>query len=323
MDQQSPFRSRPLYSGIQWRLTATYVVVAVVAILAVEVAMTLAVIPRSPVFLVGAAAAAGGVFGFVTARVIKRRLRAIARAAAAIAAGDLSQRLVIDGDDEIAELAEQFNETASRLDANAAELRRLAAADERSRLAGELHDSVNQQIFSISMLAATARKKVGSHPASDDLARLETLARETHAEMRALVRELRPTTLEHADLSTALKRYVADFGSRYGLTVVVDAPPIGRLSADLETALYRIAQEALGNAVRHAAAKQAYLSLRRDGGAIELSIQDDGRGFDVQTHGDGLGLHSMQERAQAFGGTCEVRSAPGQGCSVHVRVRVI
>ena len=323
MDQQSPFRSRPLYSGIQWRLTATYVVVAVVAILAVEVAMTLAVIPRSPVFLVGAAAVAGGLFGFVTARVIKRRLRAIARAAAAIAAGDLSQRLVIDGDDEIAELAEQFNETASRLDANAAELRRLAAADERSRLAGELHDSVNQQIFSISMLAATARKKVGSHPASDDLARLETLARETHAEMRALVRELRPTTLEHADLSTALKRYVADFGSRYGLTVVVDAPPIGRLSADLETALYRIAQEALGNAVRHAAAKQAYLSLRRDGGAIELSIQDDGRGFDVQTHGDGLGLHSMQERAQAFGGTCEVRSAPGQGCSVHVRVRVI
>ena len=294
--------------------------VTIVAILAVEVAMALAVIPRSPVFLVGAAAAAGGLFGFVTARAIKRRLRAIARAAAAIAAGDLSQRLAIDGDDEIAELAEQFNEMASRLDANAAELRRLAAADERSRLAGELHDSVNQQIFSISMLTATARKKLGDHPVSDDLARLETLARETHTEMRALIRELRPTALENADLSTALKRYVSDFGSRYGLTVVVDAPPIGHLPADLETALFRISQEALGNAVRHASAKRVHLSLRRDDAAIELSVQDDGRGFDVQAHGEGLGLHSMRQRAQAFGGTCEVRSAPGQGCSVHVRV---
>src|SRR3990172_2584528 len=244
------------------------------------------------------------------------------QAAAAIAAGDLSQRLAIDGDDEIAELAEQFNEMALRLDANAAELRRLAAADERSRLAGELHDSVNQQIFSISMLAATARKKMGSHPVSDDLARLETLARETHTEMRALVRELRPTALEHADLSTALKRYVSDFGSRYGLTVVVDAPPIGRLPADLETALYRIAQEALGNAVRHASAKQVHLSLRRDDGVIELSVQDDGHGFDVQAHREGLGLHSMRERAQAFGGTCEVRSEPGKGSSIYVRVRV-
>ena len=322
MNRQSPFRSRPLYSGIQWRLTATTVAVTVVAILAVEVAMALDVIPRSPVFLVGAAAVAGGLFGFLTSRAIKRRLRSIARAAAAIAAGDLSQRLAIDGDDEIAELAEQFNEMALRLDANAAELRRLAAADERSRLAGELHDSVNQQIFSISMLAATARKKMGSHPVSDDLARLEALARETHTEMRALVRELRPTALEHADLSTALKRYVSDFGSRYGLTVVVDAPPIGRLPVDLETALYRIAQEALGNAVRHASAKQVHLSLRRDDGVIELSVQDDGHGFDVQAHREGLGLHSMRERAQAFGGTCEVRSEPGKGSSIYVRVRV-
>ena len=340
MNPQSPFRSRPLYSGIQWRLTAAYVAVTIVAILAVEMAMALDVIPRSPAFLVGVAAIAGGLFGFLTARAIKRRLRAIARAAAAIAAGDLSQRLVVDGDDEIAELAEQFNEMAARLDANAAELRRLAAADERSRLAGELHDSVNQQIFSISMLAAAARKKLRSHPVSsepesvsdvlsvpesvfDDLARLETLARDTHTEMRALIRELRPIALENADLSTALKQYVSDFGNRYGLTVVVDAPPIGRLPADLETALFRIAQEALGNAVRHSAAKQVHVSLRREDGAIDLSVQDDGRGFDMQAHGEGLGLHSMSERAQAFGGTCEVRSAPGQGCSVHVRVRVI
>ena len=301
-------------------MTATYVAVTVFAILAVEVAVLLDWIPRSPVLLVVTAALAGGAFGFITARVIKLRLRAIARASAAIAAGDLAQRLVVDGDDEIAELAEQFNEMAARLDANAVELRRLAAAAERSRLAGELHDSVNQQIFSISMLAAAARKKLGDHPLAADLARLETLARETHAEMRRLIRELRPIALDGADLSTALTRYVSDFSSRYGLNVIVDAQPAGRLPIDVETALFRIAQEALGNAVRHSAAKQIHLTLHRDGGAIELSVRDDGRGFVPSARSEGLGLHSMRERAESIGGTYHVQSAPGQGCLVRVHV---
>ena len=322
MSDQFPFRSRPLYSGIQWRLTATYVVVTVFAIVAVEVAVALDWIPRSPVLLVSVAALAGGTFGFVTARVIKLRLRAIARASAAIAAGDLSQRLAVDGDDEIAELAGQFNEMAARLDANAGELSRLAAAAERSRLASDLHDSVNQQVFSISMLAAAARRKMGDHALAADLARLETLARETHAEMRALIRELRPTALDGADLATALSRYVSDFNNRYGLTVVVDAPPVGRLPTELETALFRIAQEALGNAVRHSAAKQVHLGLLRGENAIELSVRDDGRGFDLSARSQGLGLHSMRERAESMGGTCEVISAPGQGSTVRVRVPI-
>lgn len=316
----APFRTRPLYSGIQWRLTATYVAVTVFAILAVEVAVALDWIPRSLVLLVATATLAGGSFGFITARVIKLRLRAIARASAAIAAGDLAQRLAVDGDDEIAELAAQFNEMAARLDANAIELRRLAAAAERSRLAGELHDSVNQQIFSISMLAATARKKLGDHPLAADLVRLETLARETHAEMRALIRELRPAALDGTDLSAALTGYVSDFGSRYGLQVVVDAQPAGRLPIEMETALFRIAQEALGNAIRHSAAKHIHLNLRRNGDTLELSVQDDGRGFDLSVSREGLGLHSMRERAEAIGGMYDIQSAPGAGCQVRVRV---
>lgn len=319
-NDQYPFRSRSVLSGIQWRLTATYVAVTVFAILAVEVAVAFNLIPRSLLLLVTTAALAGGTFGFVTARVIKLRLRAIARASAAIAAGDLSQRLVIDGDDEIAELAGQFNEMAARLDGNAVELRRLAAAAERSRLASELHDSVNQQIFSISMLAAAARKKAGDHPLAPDLARLETLAREAHSEMRALIRELRPAALDGNDLSGALTRYVADFKDRYGLEVQVDAQATGRLPIDLETALFRVAQEALGNAVRHSAAKHIRVDLRWEGGAIELSVRDDGRGFDPATHSDGLGLHSMGERARALGGTYDVISVPGQGCEVRVRI---
>ena len=319
-DDLYTFRSRHVYSGIQWRLTATYVAVTVFAILAVEVAVALDVIPRSPALLVGSAALASGAFGFITARVIKLRLRAIARASAAIAAGDLSQRLVIDGDDEIAELAEQFNEMAARIDGSATELRRLAAAAERSRLASELHDSVNQQIFSISMLAAAARKKLSDHPLAADLARLEMLARETHTEMRTLIRELRPAALSDTDLSTALTRYVSSFNERYGLTVYVDAQPVGRLPVDLETALFRIAQEALGNAVRHSAARQIHLSLKREAGGIDLSVEDDGRGFDPSAHSDGLGLHSMGERARSIGGMYEVSSLPGHGCRVRVSV---
>lgn len=315
-----PFRSRPLYSGIQWRLTATYVAVTVFTILAVELAVALAWIPRSLMLLLITAGLTSAAFGFITARVIKLRLRAIARASAAIAAGDLAQRLTVDGDDEIAELAEQFNDMASRLDANAAELRRLAAATERSRLASELHDSVNQQIFSISMMAAALRKKLGDHPSAADLARLELLARETHAEMRALIRELRPTALEGNDLAAALARYVSDFTARYGLNVVVDARPLGRLPIDTETALFRIAQEALGNAVRHSAAGRIYLDLKRDDAALELGVKDDGHGFDPSVHSEGLGLHSMRERAQSIGATFDVQSAPGEGCAVRVRV---
>jgi len=314
------FRSRLLYSGIQWRLTATYVAVTVFTILAVEVAVALDWIPRSLTLLLVAAGLTSAAFGFITARVIKLRLRAIARASAAIAAGDLSQRLTVDGDDEIAELTEQFNDMAARLDSNAVELRRLAATTERSRLASELHDSVNQQIFSISMMAAAVRKKLGDHSLAPEVAHLETLARETHAEMRALIRELRPTALDGSDLATALNHYVSDFNTRYGLSVVVDAQSPGRLPLDLETALFRIAQEALGNAVRHSAAKNIHLGLHRDGNELALSVQDDGHGFDMTAHSDGLGLHSMRERAQSVGGTYHVVSAPGEGCTVRVRV---
>jgi signal transduction histidine kinase len=251
--------------------------------------------------------------------VIKLRLRAIARASAAIAAGDLSQRLVIDGDDEIADLAEQFNDMAARLDANAAELRRLAASAERSRLAGELHDSVNQQIFSISMLAAAINKKLGDHPLAPDVLRLSTLASETHTEMRALIRELRPAALDHHDLSSALKHYVADFGKRYNVTMQVDTQPVGQLSVEVESAFYRIAQEALGNAVRHAFAKHISLKLKRDNEAISLHVEDDGRGFDLSAHSDGLGLHTMRRRAESIGAEYEVKSAPGRGSRVRVR----
>lgn len=321
MNDYSPLlRPRRLFASIQWRLTATYVAITVFAIMGVEVAVAFNWLPSSPLLLVGTAALAGGTFGFITARVIKLRLRALARASAAIAAGDLSQRLTIDGDDEIADLAEQFNDMAARLDANAGELRRLAASAERSRLASELHDSINQQIFSISMLAAAINKKLGNHPLALDVMRLATLATETHTEMRALIRELRPAALAHHDLSAALKHYVADFGERYNVIMQIDTQPVGQLSAEVEAALYRIAQEALGNAVRHAFAKHVALKLQRQNETIELSIEDDGRGFDLSAHSDGLGLHTMRRRAESIGAEYDLSTTPGNGSCVQVRL---
>lgn len=200
----------------------------------------------------------------------------------------------------------------------------LAALQERQRLARELHDSVSQALYAIGLSAYTAHEALENNDtrqAQNSIAYLLTLAEAGLAEMRALIFELRPESLETEGLIAALNRQVAILRTRYKLTVETKLDDEPTLSLDKKEALYRIAQEALHNIVKHAQATAVILQLIQQDKAISLEIQDNGKGFEPTASYPGhLGLHSMRERAAKVGATLNIKSSPGQGTRVQVCV---
>jgi signal transduction histidine kinase len=157
--------------------------------------------------------------------------------------------------------------------------------------------------------------------AKTQLAQLRDLQREALAEMRALIFELRPGNLEQDGLTRALRTHTAALQGRIGLPIVVEAELDERLPLAIEEVLYRIAQEALHNVVKHAGARQVRVDVGRTGAGVRLRIQDDGKGFDPATVPDGhLGLAGMRARADKIGARFTCRSASGQGTLIEVVV---
>ncbi len=200
----------------------------------------------------------------------------------------------------------------------------LAALQERQRLARELHDSVSQALYGISLGAHTASEALESgepEQAGASIAYMLTLAEAGLAEMHALIFELRPESLETEGLVAALSKQVAVLRARYELTVEADLGEEPDLSLESKQALYRIAQEALHNIVKHARASMVILRLTKQECEIILNVRDNGRGFDPARPFPGhLGMRSMQERVTKMGGILTIESAPGQGTYIHVRV---
>jgi signal transduction histidine kinase len=194
-----------------------------------------------------------------------------------------------------------------------------ASLEERQRLARELHDSVSQALYGIALGTRTARMRLGEDPhnAAEPIDYVATLAQAGLAEMRALIFELRPESLEQEGVVAAIEKQTASIGARYKLDVTLDLGEEPDCAIDIKEALYRIAQEALHNVVKHAQAQHVEVRLRRDAGTIELVVRDDGRGFDpTQSFPGHVGLQSMPERAQKLGGTVAIESAPGSGTTV-------
>jgi signal transduction histidine kinase len=201
--------------------------------------------------------------------------------------------------------------------------RGVAALEERQKLARELHDSVSQALYAISLNAAAANEVLEQDPshAQGLMVDLLSLAEAGMAEMRALIFELRPESLESEGLVNALEKQVAALSARHHLEVstVLSAEP--QVAPPIKEAVYRIAQEALHNIARHAHARHVDVALDQPPGEIVLRISDDGRGFDSGASFPGhLGLRSMRERAAAIGAELEVQSAPSQGTRMIVRV---
>lgn len=201
---------------------------------------------------------------------------------------------------------------------------------ERQRLARELHDSVSQALFSMTLQARTAERRLAAHgipqgdPLAVSLATLSDLTRGALAEMRALIFELRPGALERDGLVAALTRQAQAINAREGLTIAVSGPAARLpLDARAEEHLYRLVLEALNNTVKHAGAGTASVDVTVDDAAQQLTIvvRDDGRGFDPGSVAGGhLGQATMRDRAAAVGGELTVDSTVGTGCTVTVRV---
>jgi signal transduction histidine kinase len=203
------------------------------------------------------------------------------------------------------------------------EARGKAALEERQRLARELHDSVSQALYGISLGAKTARALLDRNPAgaADPLDYVLTLAEAGLTEMRALIFELRPESLETEGLVAALEKQTAALQARHGIRVEAVLCEEPGATLEMKEAVYRIAQEALHNTIRHARAGRVGISMNCDGGQIEIEVTDDGVGFDVHKDFPGhLGLRSMRERATRLGGTLEVQTAPGRGTRIRARI---
>jgi signal transduction histidine kinase len=202
---------------------------------------------------------------------------------------------------------------------------------ERQRLARELHDSVSQALFSLTMHARTAERHLATEgigadsPAAEQVTRMRELTAGALAEMRALIFELRPGALADEGLAAAIGKQAAALTSRTGVPVDVTAPAerVG-LAADAEEHLYRLALEALNNALKHAGAGRLVVTLAARGGELRLVVEDDGAGFDPAVPRPGhMGLHTMHDRASAAGGRLVIDSAPGCGTRVEVVVPLL
>lgn len=198
-----------------------------------------------------------------------------------------------------------------------------AALQERQRLARELHDSVSQALFGIGLGARTARTLIDQEPekAIAPIDYVLSLAEAGLAEMRALIFELRPEALEEEGLIAALRKQVDALKARYGIEVDATLPPSIDIPPPVQEAIYRIAQEALNNIVKHARATRVDVVVDSNHETTTLCVSDNGIGFETGgTYPGHLGLKTMSERATRLGGTFHVTSSPGQGSKVEVAI---
>lgn len=197
----------------------------------------------------------------------------------------------------------------------------LATLQERQRLAQNLHDAVNQSLFSASLIAEVLPRLWERNPGEgrQSLEDLRRLTRGAMAEMRSLLVELRPLVLTDSDLGDLLRQLGDALTGRTNIPVTVTVTGQGTLPAEVQVSLYRLGQEALNNIAKHAQASQVAINLQYATGSVELHIRDDGRGFDpTQIPSGHYGLSIMRERAKAIGAALSVASQPGHGTDIAI-----
>ena len=269
--------------------------------------------------------------------ILTRPILALVTATRSVAKGDFTPRATRWADDEIGDLADAFNAMTEEL-ARTDELRRereflrrqllekviTTQEDERRRIARELHDSTSQNLTSLIVGLRIMETNCAQCAAQSKATDLRQVASKTLDEVHDLSMRLRPRVLDDLGLAAALERLVSEWQARYKIPVDVAIQLNERLPGDVETAIYRIAQEALTNIARHAQAHSASILVERRGDIVRAIVEDDGVGFDIKTnHSDRhLGLLGMRERAELLNGTLTIESNPERGTSIFIEIPI-
>lgn len=198
------------------------------------------------------------------------------------------------------------------------EVKNKAIRDERQHLSRELHDSVSQALYGIVLGARAAQALLAQDPAkaTEPLAYVLSLAEAGLSEMRALLFDLRPDSLQSEGLVAAFSKHVKSLAQRYELQFDLDMGEEPEAPVEIKHAIHRLTMEAVHNVVKHASASRVELHLHQEPPWLIVEVVDDGRGFDRSVVPEGLGITSMRERLGELGGRLELTSAPGQGTSV-------
>ncbi|HEY6284422.1 MAG TPA: sensor histidine kinase, partial [Ktedonobacteraceae bacterium] len=277
------------------------------------------------IFVTVIAAIAGSIFGYLAARGITRRLKRLSIAADRWGYGDFTALAQDTSEDELGQVARQLNRMAEQLQNLLEARQKLATLEERNRLARDLHDSVKQQIFAVSMQIGATKVllKRDIDAAEGRLNEAEKLVHQAQQELTSLIRELRPVALEGKGLVAALRELATEWTQQTNIVAnlrIESDQEIQRaqtLPLTVEEALFRVAQEALANVARHSKATLVQMILTIIDNTVTLSIADNGQGFDTTRQGHlGVGLLSMQERMKALGGDVQVDSTPSKGTRV-------
>jgi signal transduction histidine kinase len=280
------------------------------------------------VSILGLALATSLVVNLALVYVALRPLNDLEAAAARVSAGDLDARVApsILADRDMARVGTTLNGLLDRLTEDRARLRRLAAQvisaqdEERARVARELHDSTAQILTAVMLQLGAAARESDSEPLTERIATLRELAAEALEEVRSLSHTMHPRILDDLGLAAALEWLGRQTRDQTTLDVHVSVPGESMpLAAPIASALYRVAQEALRNVVRHADAAKVGVTLRQVGATAVLEVVDDGHGFDVRSAEErrpGMGLFSMRERAALVNGRLVVTSTRARGTRV-------
>ncbi|PDO09654.1 MAG: sensor histidine kinase [Candidatus Reconcilbacillus cellulovorans] len=282
----------------------------------------------------------GAAVGYWRASRVRRRIDELDGCLTAWEKGNFSYPVPAFEDEAFGRLAERLGDigriwqeqisSLQRLSSHNAELaekaKAAAANEERQRLARELHDAVSQQLFAISMTATAARREIerDAERTKRQLELIEEMAAVAQSEMRALLLHLRPVALEGRPLAHGLAALLAELRSKVPMDIAWEFEEPLSLPKGIEDHLFRIAQEALSNALRHSRATRLEVKLFRSGDAVRLLVRDDGVGFDpAAAKPAAYGLATMRERVSEIGGTMQLVTAPGRGTRIDIRVPVL
>ena len=219
-------------------------------------------------------------------------------------------------------LLDELQQAHDKLQSFTGQAEELATAKERNRLARELHDSVAQTLYGLTLQAEAAARELKTgrtDKAAEQLREIRDSAQQSLQETRLLIFELRPPILELEGLVAALRTRLESVESRSGLKAQIQLQDVGQLPAKVEAGLYGISNEALYNILKHARASVVKVSLKKESKKVVLEIQDNGVGFDASATQSGMGLSGMKERAEQFGGVLQIQSG-ANGTTIRVEV---